>query len=82
MSDKPFVVKGIKVNVTADDFDDIEILEMMERGAVPAIMRKVFGADKYEEIKKALYDEKAGKTRTSDLGDWLEEVMGKVGVKN
>lgn len=81
-TDKPIVVKGVKVNVTADDFDDVEILEMVENGAIPSIMRKVFGAEKYEEVKKALYDEEAGKTRTSALGEWLDEVMGKVGAKN
>lgn len=82
MSDKPIVVNGVKVNVKADDFDDVEILEMYAAGNVIGIMHKVFGKEKYEEVKKALYDEEAGKTRSSDLGKWLEKVMDSVEAKN
>lgn len=82
MSDKPIIVDGIKLNVTADDFDDIEILELMEEGKFATGMKRIFGEKKYEEIKEKLRNPETGKVKASDLSEWFEKVAEKVGAKN
>lgn len=87
MSDKPIVVDGIVVNVTADDFDDIEVLELLAEvdenaTKVVALLKKLFGTEKYKEIKEKLRDEETGKTKTSSIMEWFAKVSEKVGAGN
>ena len=87
MSDKPIVVDGIAVNVTADDFDDIEILELLaevEQNGTKAVLllKTLFGEEKYREIKEALRDKETGKTKTSKVMDWFGKVSEIVGAGN
>lgn len=87
MSDKPIIVDGIKVNITADDLDDIEILELLaeveENGAkIVVLLKKLFGEEKYKEIKEALRDQETGRTKTSRIMDWFGEVSKIVGAGN
>lgn len=87
MSDKPIVVDGIVVNVTADDFDDIEVLELLAEvdenaTKVVALLKKLFGTEKYKEIKDKLRDEETGKTKTSAIMEWFAKVSEKVGAGN
>lgn len=87
MSDKPIVVDGVTVNITADDMDDIEILELIadleQNGAkIVTLLKKVFGEEKYREIKEALRDEETGKTKTSRITEWFGKVSEIVGAGN
>lgn len=82
MSDKPIIVDGIKINVTADDFDDIEILELMEEGKFATGVKRIFGEKKYEEIKEKLRDPETGKVKSTAVSEWFEKVAEKVGAKN
>ena len=87
MPDKPIVVDGITVNITADDFDDIEILELLaevEQNGTKAVLllKKLFGEEKYREIKEALRDKETGKTKTSKIMDWFGKVSEIVGAGN
>ena len=87
MSDKPVIVKGIVVNVTTEDFDDIEVLELLaeveENGTkLVALLKKLFGNEKYQEIKDKLRDKETGKTKTSEIMEWFREVSEKVGAGN
>lgn len=82
MSDKPIIVDGIKIDLTADDFDDIEILEMMENGKFSTGIKSLFGEKKYGEIKEKLRDPETGKVKASAVSEWFEKVAEAVGAKN
>lgn len=82
MSDKPIVVDGIKVDISRDDIDDIELLEQMEEGNVPAAFRTLFGEKKYTEIKEKLRNEETGKTKVSDLMEWFQHVTERLNAGN
>lgn len=82
MSDKPIIVGGIKLNVTAEDFDDLETLELMEEGKFAAGIKRLFGEKKYQEIKEALRDPETGKVKASAVSEWFEKVAEAVGAKN
>lgn len=82
MTDKPIIVDGIKLNVTADDFDDLETLELMEEGKFATGAKRVFGEKKYQEIKEKLRDPETGKVKASAFSEWFEKVAEKVGAKN
>lgn len=82
MSDKPIIIDGIKVNVTEDVLDDIEILELMEANKLVAAMKLIFGEKKYAEIKEKLRDPETGKTRATALGEWFQKFSEKMNAKN
>lgn len=82
MSDKPIIVDGIKIDATEEDFDNIEVLELMEDGKTFAAIKLIFGEDKYKEIKEKLRDPETGKTKASAVVKWFEKVGEKVGAKN
>lgn len=88
MSDKLIIVDGIKADVTQDDFDDIEVLELLaeigEGNGTKAVklLKLVFGEEKYAEIKEKLRDPETGKTKTSTIMDWFQKVSEKVGAGN
>lgn len=82
MSDKPIIVDGIKVNVTEEDFDDMELLELLEAGKFASGIKMVFGDEKYQEIKEKLRDPETGKTKATAVNEWFEKVSAKVGAKN
>lgn len=82
MSDKPIIVDGIKINVTADDFDDIETLELLEDGKFVSAIKRIFGEKKYQEIKEKLRDPETGKVKSTAVNEWFEKVAEKVGAKN
>lgn len=81
-NDKPLIVDGIKVNVTADDFDDIILLELIEEQKYPSMFVHLFGKEGYEEIKEKLRDKETGKVRSSRLMEWFQQVSEKVGAGN
>lgn len=82
MSDKPIIVDGIKVNVTKEDFDDIELLELLEEGNFASGVKHVFGEAKFKEIKEKLRDPETGKVKVTAVNDWFEKVSEKVGSGN
>ena len=82
MSDKPIIVDGIKVDVTEEDFDNVEVLELVEENKTIASIKLIFGEEKYKEIKEKLRDPETGKTKTTVLMAWFEKVGNKVGAKN
>lgn len=80
MSDKPILVDGIKIDITLDDIDDIEVAEMLEEGKIAAVLRHVFGQEKYEAIKDH-FKKKNGKARISDLNEWFNKVAERLGAE-
>lgn len=79
MSDKPIIVDGIKVNITIDDIDDIEVAEMMEEGRVASAMKQVFGEAEFDKIKDK-FREKHGKARLTDISEWFGKVAERLGT--
>lgn len=79
MSDKPVIVDGIKVNITVDDIDDIEVAEMLEEGRITTAMKRVFGDDEYAAIKDK-FREKHGKAKLSDISEWFNKVAERLGA--
>lgn len=84
MSDKPIIVDGIKVNITADDIDDVDLAEMLEQGLITSAMRYVFGDEEFARIKDKLRDKETGKLKLSRLSEWFGKVSNILGtdVKN
>lgn len=92
-SDKPPVIDGIEVNLTAEDFDDFEILEcladIVDDAAEPSaklaatvrIYRLLFGAD-FERVKRELREKHEGKLTNEIMGDFLNACMAAVQAKN
>ena len=81
-SDKPIIVDGIKVNVTAEDFDDLDVFEAFEAGSFVTGFKMLFGEDKYRECKEKLKDSETGRTSVTALSNWFEKVAERVGAKN
>lgn len=79
MSDKPVVVDGIKVSITLDDIDDIEVAEMMEEGRIASAMKRVFGEAEFGKIKDK-FREKNGKAKLSDMSEWFGKVAERLGA--
>ena len=79
MSDKPIIVDGIKVNITLEAIDDIEVAEMMEDGRIATAMRQVFGEAEYAKIKDK-FREKYGKAKLSDMSEWFGKVAERLGA--
>nr|DAV56324.1 MAG TPA: hypothetical protein [Caudoviricetes sp.] len=82
MADKPIIVDGVKVEVTVDDFDDLDVVEQLESGNIVTGIKMIFGEAKYKEVKEALKDPDTGKTKLSRLNEWFAEVAEQVGAKN
>lgn len=92
-SDKPLIVDGVKVNLTADDFDDFEVTECLadivddasepsaKLAATVRIYRVLFGAD-FERVKRELRANHGGKLTNEIMGDFLNSCMTAVQVKN
>lgn len=92
-SDKPLIVDGVKVSLTAEDFDDFEILEcladIVDDAAEPSaklaatvrIYRLLFGAD-FERVKRELREKHEGKLTNEIMGDFLNACMAAVQAKN
>ena len=92
-SDKPLVIDGIEVNLTAEDFDDFEILECLadmidetaEQSAKVAatvrVYRLLFGAD-FERVKRELREKHDGRLTNEIMGDFLNACMAEVQAKN
>ena len=92
-SDKPTVVDGIQLNVTAEDFDDFEITECMatlgdpdaEDGerltATVRMFRLVFKGD-YQRVKDELRAKNGGRLTNECMGDFLNRVIEAAKAKN
>lgn len=80
MSDKPIIVDGIKVNITIEDIDDMEVAELMEEGLVVKALRKVFGQKDYEAIKEHFKEKNGGKAKLSDVSEWFQKVSNRLGA--
>ena len=92
-SDKPLIVDGVKVSLTAEDFDDFEILEcladIVDDAAEPSaklaatvrIYRLLLGAD-FERVKRELREKHGGKLANEVMGDFLNSCMTAVQAKN
>lgn len=79
MSDKPIIVDGIKVNITVEDIDDMDVAELMEEGKIASALRLIFGQEEYEAIK-AHFKEKNGKAKISDVYEWFDKVSKRLGA--
>lgn len=70
------MAKG-EIRLTSEDFDDIEVLELM---AYPSdkntvlLFKRLLGDEGYERLKAQLADE-SGKTRTTAMVGWLNGQM-------
>ena len=92
-SEKPLVIDGIEVNLTAEDFDDFEILECLadmidetaEQSAKVAatvrVYRLLFGPD-LGRIKRELRAKHGGKLANEVMGDFLNSCMTAANAKN
>lgn len=80
MSDKPLIVDGIKVNITIDDIDDIEIAEAMEEGRFATAMKMTFGDEEYKRIKEAFKENNGGRAKLSEIAEWFQKVSEKLGA--
>lgn len=71
-----------ETRLTADDFDDIEVVELManptDRNTV-LLFKKLLGDDGYARLKADLADE-SGRTRLTSMTAWLNGQMA--GLKN
>ena len=91
--DKPTLVDGIKVEVTADAFDDFEITECIadlydedaddgaKAAAAVKMYRLVFGAD-FLRIKRELRAKHDGKLTNEVMSRFMAEVIEAVNAKN
>lgn len=91
--DKPTVVDGIKVEVTADAFDDFEITECVadlydedaddgaKTTAAVKMYRLVFGAD-FPRIKRELRAKNGGKLTNEAMSQFMAKVIEAVNAKN
>ena len=92
-SDKPTVVDGIELNVTAEDFDDFDITECMAALADPdaedgekltatvRMFRLVFKGD-YQRVKDELRAKNGGRLTNECMGDFLNRVIEAAKAKN
>lgn len=92
-ADKPIVVDGVKVDLTADDFDDFEVTECLadivddaaeasaKLAATVRIYRILFGSD-FERVKRELRAKHDGKLTNEVMGDFLNACMTAVQAKN
>lgn len=83
---KTVTVQGIEVTVDPNLFDDLEVLELLERvnpvdGTDPdvfafvAFLRKVLGSQ-YQKVKDALRDE-TGRIPMDNVAGFVQEFMSK-----
>lgn len=91
--DKPIIIDGVKVDLTADAFDDFEIVECLadivddasepsaKLAATVRIYRLLFGAD-FERVKRELRAKHDGKLTNEIMGDFLNACMAEVQAKN
>lgn len=91
--DKPTVVDGIKVEVTADAFDDFEITECIadlydedaddgaKMAAAVKMYRLVFGGD-FARIKRELRAKHDGKLTNEAMSTFMASVIEAVNAKN
>ena len=91
--DKPTIVDGTKVEVTADAFDDFEITECIadlydedaddgaKTAAAVKIYRLVFGSD-FPRIKRELRSKNGGKLTNEAMSSCMAEVIEAVNAKN
>lgn len=91
--DKPTVVDGIKVEVTADAFDDFEITECIadlydddasdgaKMAAAVKMYRLVFGGD-FPRIKRELRAKHGGKLTNDVMGQFMADVIEAANAKN
>ena len=89
----PTLVNGIKVEVTADAFDDFEITECIadlydedstdgaKTAAAVKMYRLVFGAD-FQRIKRELRAKHGGKLTNEAMSQFMAEVIEAVNAKN
>ena len=92
-TDKPTIVDGIKVEVTADAFDDFEITECIadlydeestdgaKTAAAVKMYRIVFGED-FPRIKRELRAKHGGKLTNEVMSEFMAEVIEAVNAKN
>ena len=84
---KTVTVQGIEVTVDPNLFDDLEVLELLERvnpvdGSNPdvfafvAFLRKVLGSQ-YQKVKDVLRDE-TGRIPMDNVAGFVQEFMSKV----
>lgn len=91
--DKPTLVDGIKVEVTADAFDDFEITECIadlydddtddgaKMAAAVKMYRLVFGGD-FPRIKRELRAKHGGKLTNDVMGRFMADVIEAANAKN
>lgn len=91
--DKPTLVDGIKVEVTADAFDDFEITECIadlydedstdsaKMAAAVKMYRLVFGGD-FPRIKRELRAKHGGKLTNDVMGQFMADVIEAANAKN
>lgn len=91
--DKPTLVDGIKVEVTADAFDDFEITECVgdlydeeaddgtKTAAAVKMYRLVFGDD-FTRIKRELRAKNGGKLTNKVMNQFMAEVIEAIKAKN
>lgn len=79
MSDKPLIVDGVKVDFTADDLDDIDLLEAFEEGRISEAMKGLMGEDGFTRLKEALRGED-GRCRATAVTEWFEKASAKLGA--
>lgn len=92
-SDKPTIVDGIKVDVTAESFDDFEVTECLadlvdesaddaaRLAATVRIYRLVFGDD-LPRVKSELRERHDGRLTNETMGAFLTSCMEAAKAKN
>lgn len=92
-SDKPTVVDGIELNVTAEDFDDYEITECLaalgdpdaeEGEQLTAMVRffKLLLKSDYQRVKDELRAANGGKLTNEAMGAFANRVIEAAKAKN
>lgn len=92
-SEKPTVVDGIEVEVTAESFDDFEITECIadlydedstdgERTAATVKMYRLVFGDDFPRIKRELRAKHGGKLSNEVMGAFMASAIEAVNAKN
>lgn len=91
--DKPILVDGIKVEVTADAFDDFEITECIadlyddeatdgEKTASAVKMYRLVFGDEFPRVKRELRAKHGGKLTNETMNSFMGDVIEAVKAKN
>jgi hypothetical protein len=84
LAEKTVTVEGVKVTVATEAMKRLDVMEAMDESqsgenpfAIIRVLKSVFGAEKYEEIKDHL-EEKHGQADIENMMDFFKAVLKKV----